>query len=74
MLDNTGSRRPPGVFTGGVALGSYRRLRAGPRGVAELGQAFIDAHGGDVAGALGQLLLRVDVLECRVAGGEQRPT
>lgn len=73
MLDDTGSRRPPAVFTGGVALGAYRQLGAGPRGVAELGQAFIDAHGGDVAGALGQLLLRVDLLERRVAGVE-RPT
>lgn len=68
MLDSTPPRLESAVFSDGVALGAHHALRGGPRGVVELGQAFLSAHGGDVAAALGQLLLRLECLERRAGG------
>ncbi len=66
MRDSTGPRRAPTSIADGVALGAYRALRAGPSGAERLGEAFIAAQGGDLAGAIGQLLIRVERLERRV--------
>lgn len=47
-----------------IALGLVRRaLRPIPHGTDELGRTFIDAHGGDVPAAIGDLLARVTQLE-----------
>ncbi len=72
MLDSTPPRFESAVFSDGVALGAHRALRAGPRGVAELGQAFLTTHGGDLVAALGQLLLRLQCLEHEVRRSEDR--
>ncbi len=49
----------------GVALGAYYALFSGPKGSAALWERFVEVHGGDKDGALGQLLLRVLQLEDR---------
>jgi hypothetical protein len=68
--EGTPAEAPGGIqrrWIDGVALGTYRGLRSGPSGVAELGRAFIAAHNGDFLAAIGQLLLRVDALERRAS-------
>jgi hypothetical protein len=63
VLDSTRPDRQGRVFSDGVTLGSYRALRAGPRGAKELGTAFVAIHEGDLLAAIGQLVLRVERLE-----------
>jgi hypothetical protein len=65
VLDSTPPRRRRAVSTDGVALGAYRQLRTGPRGVSELGLAFLAVHDRDLLAVIGQLVLRVDILERR---------